>query len=633
MTHCSIDFETRSLLDLPTVGLDNYSKHHSTEVICMAYSIDRGPVQLWHPELSFPNIFFSPKVVIQAWNAGFELHILRNVLGISVKWEQMIDTMAWAAANNVPQSLEEAAIFLGTNQQKDPIGKRLIQKLSKPQKDGTFIKDPQLLQQMYSYCVNDVKTEMALASKLRPITPNEQHIWVLTNKINERGVPIDTKELNNAIIAVNTEKNDIDVGIRAITGGVGASQPAKLAQWLATKDVHVDNLTAETVAKLATNTELAEDVKKVLQYRSEGSSTSVAKFEKMLEIQNGGRIRNLLVYHGASTGRWASRGGLNIQNLPRPSLKDDQIPEAVERILVGGGRGSIPELSSLVRSVIKAPDGHIFLDADFSSIENRVGVWIPGQKDKVDMFREGLDEYKVFASEALYQIPYAEVTKDMRQISKSAVLGCLFGQGPKGLVAYAEGMGVKLSLPQAEMAVNKYRESYFKVKACWHEMEDKAIQAIMSPGTATGLENGRVAFKCSNNALWMRLPSGRLICWQAPLVEEVQTPWGATKMGITVRSQNTLTRQWKRNNLLGSSIFQSSVQGTARDLLAEAVVRLENVGYGVVGLIHDEILCVEQNTDAEDKLTDMISHMTIAPSWAHDIPIAAEGWVGDRFRK
>ena len=192
-----------------------------------------------------------------------------------------------------------------------------------------------------------------------------------------------------------------------------------------------------------------------MELRQQGSMTSVAKYEKMLEVQVAGRIRNTLVYHGASTGRFASRGGLNLQNIARPSLGDDAIEEANERILVRGEGGTMEELSSLVRSAIKAPDGFTFIDADFSSIENRVASWIAGQNDKVELFRQGLDEYKAFASSALYNVPYEEVTKDMRQISKSAVLGCMFGQGAKGLVEYADGMGVKMTMGESEKAVKE----------------------------------------------------------------------------------------------------------------------------------------------------------------------------------
>ena len=948
----SIDFETRSRVELGDYGLDNYAKDPSTEVICMAYVTDDGDSGLWTPVMDMPDFMTDPDTVFQGWNVAFEYNILKHVLDLPVKWSNMIDSMAIAAANNIPQSLEEAAIFVGAVEQKDPEGKRLIQKLSKPQKDGTFNTDLELIKSMHAYCIQDVKTEMAVVSKLRKLTAEEQRVWVLTQEINERGIPVDEAELQNAVNAVTTAKEAISDEIHALTGGISASQPASLVVWLKENhDIDMHDMTAESVSAMLSNKQLPEAARRVLELRSDGSSTSVAKFKKMLDVQHGGRIRNLFVYHGASTGRWASRGGLNIQNLPRPdiSLKDEDIRSITDRVLVRGEGASITELSSVVRSVLRAPEGYAFIDADFSSIENRVAAWLPNQKDKLKMFEAGMDEYKVFASESMYLVPYEEVTKDMRQISKSAVLGCfgaetrvltsagykpivditpkdwlwdgeewvksaggrfmgqkwiieiegvkitpdhlilseagweradtvdlksalslaagklsamqnidantmaasgvnavekatcrlaisdqvkalnaspvhlqqqetlcsnglgilswktqkqgnagsivdwqpsqdvttqktpsiktmvqgaftfmqlgaktllnsfalfkpcrammiqglnstaltitdrmfpgmsswpqennnhqtrawhtalfgittrgqqlnsgenshlstvqqeryyenlekvslrnkssqnkliaevptydvincgprnrftimtnggpiivhncMFGQGGKGLVAYAEGMGVKMALPQAEMAVKKYRESYHKVKACWYEMEAQAIAAIRTPGVAFSIDTKRVTFKVVNEVLWMRLPSGRLICWQKPEVSPQLTPWGAMKDGITVINQNTVTRKWGRNKLIGSSIFQSAVQAIARDLLALGLLRLDDAGFNVIGCFHDEILRLEPLQDADSKLQQMIDIMTTQPDWAKDLPLAAEGWVDTRFRK
>jgi DNA polymerase len=427
----------------------------------------------------------------------------------------------------------------------------------------------------------------------------------------------------------------IDNELLTLTG-CKPSERAKLLAWLNEQGADMIDMTAETVTKkLATtnfdNLFAAEDVKRALELRQEGSQTSVAKYAKMMEIQREGRIRNTLVYHGASTGRWASRGGLNLQNIARPTLEDGEIERAIPRVF-DGGLGSMSELSSLVRSAISAPAGQTFIDVDFSSIENRVGVWLAGQNDKVELFRKGLDEYKVFASTSLYRVPYEEVTKDQRQIAKSAVLGAMFGQGAKGLVKYAEGMGVKLTETQAKSAVDSYRASYAKVKNLWALCEVAAINAVQNPGTTVDA-GSKIKLKVAKNALWMKLPSARLICWQRPQIELLTTPWGVQKTGVTVHSQNTYTRQWSRNALIGSSIFQSAVQGTARDFLANAMMFLENAGYFVINSIHDEVLLLVEEQNAESLMNDVISIMTTPPSWASDFPLAAEGWYGKRYRK
>ena len=642
----SIDFETRSAIDLTDRGLDIYANDPSTDVLCIAFGTNPNDVRY---SANIGGAFYNPSLddllyhikkggKIQAWNAMFEYAIWNCVCVPKYGWpplklEQCIDSMAIAAANNIPQSLGDASVFMNSEHQKDTRGRYLIQKLSKPQKNGEFNSDPALLAEMYEYCKQDVRTEMSIVANLRPISDAEQEVWMLTQRINLRGVPVNPKELENAVMAVQSAQKALDDELVQLTG-CKPSERAKLLAWLNKHGANMEDLTAETVAtklKDASKGSGASLIHRVLELRQEGSQTSVAKYAKMMEIQRDGKIRNTLVYHGASTGRWASRGGLNLQNIARPTLSDGEVELAIPRVFVRA-EATMQELSSSVRSAIVAPPCKTFVDVDFSSIENRVGVWLAGQNDKVELFRKGLDEYKVFASESLYNVPYDMVTKDQRQVSKSAVLGAMFGQGANGLVTYAEGMGVNMSAIQAKSAVENYRRSYFKVKALWALCEDAALEAVNNPNVAFKAGD-RIVMKCAKNALWMQLPSGRLICWQRPKLELVTTPWGATKYGVTVFSQNTYSRKWCQNQLIGSSIFQSAVQGTARDFLANAMMNLEAVGYELVNSIHDEVLLlvVEQNAEAElDKVTKI---MTAPPVWASDFPLAAEGWVGKRYRK
>ena len=643
----SIDFETRSKANLPDVGLDIYANDPTTEVLCIAFGTQPTDVQVVKGQavrlgsmdqdsakLQKLLAHVSNGGKIQAWNAMFEYAIWNCVCVPKYGWpplklEQVIDSMAIAAANNVPQSLDEAGTFMDAAHKKDAIGARLIQKLCKPNRKGEFENDPELLKQLFDYCAQDVRTEMAIIGLLRPLTASEQDVWELTQRINLRGVPVDPNELQNAVKAVQSAQKALDEATLALTG-CKPSERAKLLAWVNGQGVSMDDLTAESVSKML-QCSIPTRVKKALELRQEGSQTSVAKYAKMLEIQREARIRNTLVYHGASTGRWASRGGLNLQNIARPTLDDGEIEQAIPMVF-NEGVGTMQQLSSLVRSAIRAPEGKTFVDVDFSSIENRVGVYLAGQNDKVRLFREGLDEYKVFASESLYRVPYDEVTKDQRQISKSAVLGAMFGQGAKGLVKYAEGMGVKLTEPQAKNAVDNYRMSYEKVKNLWALCENAAIQAVENPGNPFAA-GSKLILKVAKNALWMQLPSGRLICWQRPQLELLTTPWGSQKLGVTVHSQSTYTRQWGRNALIGSSIFQSAVQGTARDFLAVASLNLEKAGYEVLNLIHDEVLLLVEEQSAESALVDVTKIMVNPPTWAPDFPLAAEGWVSKRYRK
>ena len=643
----SIDFETRSHANLPDVGLDIYANDPTTEVLCIAFgtspeNIHVADNQQEVPSLSMPRFALATLLEhvekggkIQAWNAMFEYAIWNCVCVPKYGWpplklEQVIDSMAIAAANNIPQSLDDAGTFMDSEHKKDAVGKRLIMKLSKPNTKGAFNEDPELMRELFDYCAQDVRTEMSIVANLRPLSAVEQAIWELTQRINLRGVPVDPNELQNAVKAIDHAQGLLDAELVSMTG-CKPSERQKLLDWLNANGANMVDLTAKTVSAKLVDTNLPNVIRRALELRQEGSQTSVAKYAKMLEIQREGKIRNTLVYHGASTGRWASRGGLNLQNIARPTISDEEIEQAIPNAFIHGN-ATMQQLSSLVRSAIKAPDGKTFIDVDFSSIENRVGVWLAGQNDKVEMFRKGLDEYKTFASESLYHVPYDDVTKDMRQVSKSAVLGAMFGQGAKGLVKYAEGMGVVLSEGQAKNAVDNYRMSYEKVKNLWAQCESAAIQATENPGNPFRAGN-KLVLKVAKNALWMQLPSGRLICWQRPQLELLTTPWGAQKLGVTIHSQNTYTRQWSRNALIGSSIFQSAVQGTARDFLAVAMLNLEQAGYEVINSIHDEVLLLVEEQNGESALVDVERIMTTPPTWAPDFPLAAEGWFGKRYRK
>jgi DNA polymerase len=194
-------------------------------------------------------------------------------------------------------------------------------------------------------------------------------------------------------------------------------------------------------------------------------------------------------------------------------------------------------------------------------------------------------------------------------------------------------MGVVLSEAEAKSAVNNYRRSYSKVKDLWAACEEAAMNAIESPGTQFKAGD-KLSIWRIKDTLWMKLPSGRFIGWQRPKLELMPTSWGEDRMSVTVHSQNTYTRQWSRNVLIGSSIFQSAVQGTARDFLAHSMLTLERNGYEIINCIHDEVLLLVDEDKAQEALdNDVTAIMTHPPKWASDFPLAAEGWVAKRYRK
>ena len=268
----SIDFETRSRVDLKAAGLDKYANDETTEVLCIAFGTAPENVQVFKPDGGFGLLRLLNHVrngeKIAAWNAMFEYAIWNCVCVPKYGWpklklEQCIDTMAVAAANNIPQALDDAGVFMDSEYQKDPIGKKLIKKLCAPDFKGFFNNDPELLKQLFDYCIRDVQTEMALGATLRPLDEVEQAVWTLTQRINLRGVPVDPKELQNATLAVDKAQAELDEECIALTG-CKTTERDKMLNWLNEQGAGLDDLTEKTVTKMLQRSNLEPQLRRSL---------------------------------------------------------------------------------------------------------------------------------------------------------------------------------------------------------------------------------------------------------------------------------------------------------------------------------------------------------------------------------
>lgn len=647
------DYETRSAEDIK-LGLDRYFSCPEADVLSFAYLLPTysDPV-LWIPGMPNPHDLFDYIAAgnpFSGHNVMFEWMAWNRICVPKYGWpelkiESLIDTMARAAAMSLPQSLGGCAEALGLPQDKlkDKRGKYLIQRLCVPHeptknRPGKWINDPKLLQELYDYNIQDVRVERAVMEALPELSEVEYQTWLMTQKINLRGLPVDVEEVKRVVTVVEREKERLQAVATEITGGIEVTQRNKLLEWLATKGVQTEVLDADTVAEFLDSEFLDEDARTVLQARAAVSQTSTAKFQKILDIAaDDGTIKNLLVYHGAATGRFASRGGFNYQNLTRPKIKDPD--QAIETIAAHYDdhdflRMIYPDVmtaaSSCVRAAIRAPAGYEFIDADFSSIENRCGPWLARDDATLDLFRKGLDEYKVFATK-MYGVRYEEVTKDMRQVSKSAVLGSMFGQGHKGLVDFAAGYGVTLTLEKSKEIVDLYRADRKKIVRMWYDCGDAAMDAVRNPGKQVKVGRIKFGYDRKRDFLYLGLPSGRRIAYCQPRIQMAKAPWGEMKEVVTHMALNSITRQWERTKTIGAGFYQNAVQGAARDLLCASVFNLEAAGYKVVGLVHDEVLAlVKEGEGSEEEFCQL---MCTKPDWAEDLPVAAESWRGKRYQK
>lgn len=245
---------------------------------------------------------------------------------------QLRDTQAMCAQAAIPQSLGKAAEALGlpADKQKDKRGQHLIRECCVP----PFNDDPALLQELYEYCKQDVVVERELAQRLPDLSPPEQAIWEQTQRINLRGVPVDMPLVNKLALRVAERIERLELECEGITGGVRSSQRARIVAWACEQGYPMGGYTASDVRAALADPDCPDNVRRVLQIRAAASKTSTAKYKKVQQVVAGDRtLKHMLTYHGAATGRFSSRGGLNVQNIARPTVDVELALEAVN-----GGR-------------------------------------------------------------------------------------------------------------------------------------------------------------------------------------------------------------------------------------------------------------------------------------------------------
>jgi DNA polymerase len=652
MATLHIDFETRSTCDLKKAGSYVYAADPTTDVWCMAYALDDGPVDLWIPGQTFP-LTLTPDTKIIAHNAAFELAIWNGLMAPRYGWpvlpiEQTYCTMAMAYALALPGSLENAAAAVGLTVGKDMQGRRLMMQMSSPRRveeDGTLIwwDDADRKERLYAYCKQDIEVERALEKRLVPLSETERKLWVLDQTINGRGVGLDMKAVAAAITLVEEEKERLNKQIKAHTQGrVGScSQVAELTRWLQEKGLTVDGLAkADVVTLLDLENDLPEDARAALICRQEAAKSSTAKLKSMKEGASAdGRVRGIFQYHGASTGRWAGRR-LQPQNFPRGHLsaKDvDWVLTLLDQETDAGGvidlvYGSpMQVMSDCLRGLIVPKPGHDLMAADFSAIEARVLAWLAGQEDVLAIFR-GHGKIYEHAASGIYNRPMAEITKDQRQIGKVAVLALGYQGGVGAFQAMARGYGLVIDDAKADSIKTAWRAANKHIVRYWYALEDAAKDAVRAPGKVfvAGAKGREVKFKKSGSFLFARLPSGRLLSYPYPQVTEKETKFGLREV-LSYKTTNAVTKAWGEADSYGGLLCENVTQAVARDLLAHAMLTLETHGYPIVMTIHDEIVCeVGENCGSVEEMESLMSQ---TPAWATNLPVSAEGWRGKRYRK
>lgn len=648
MKKLSCDIETFSDVDLIRCGVYKYADSPDFEMLLFAYAADDGDVHIIDiaggeelPEKIIQAIK-SDTVVKTAYNAQFERVCLSRYLklpeGEYLNPQSWYCTAVQAAELALPLSLADVGSVLGLERQKMTEGKELIKYFCVPCKptksNGNRTRnrpchDINKWETFKKYCMRDVDVERQIADKLKmyPIRDEEHRLYVLDQIINDRGVLVDS-ELAEQAVKLNSIQTTVAVEqAYMITGLENPNSVTQLKQWLKENGVEIESLSKKAVKSLADETD--GDVSEMLKLRLLMAKTSVKKYEAVIRsVCSDNRVHGMMRFCGANrTGRW-SGNILQPQNLPQNHLPD----LTLARDIVKDGDfemldmmfGNVPNvLSELIRTVLIPKPNHRFIVADFSAIEARVLAWIAGEQWRIDTFKNGGDIYCASASK-MFKVPVEKhrVNGELRQKGKISELACGYG----GSVGALKNMGaVEMGVQENELQglINDWRNANPHIVRFWYEVGNATMKAIKEKTT---VPLGKLVFAYERGILFIRLPSGRRLSYIKPRI-------GTNRFGgdsITYMGINS-AKKWDRLETFGGKLTENIVQGTARDLLANALINAANAGYDTVFHVHDEIICEVPNSYGS--VEELCRLMCIKPDWADGLPLNADGFECEYYKK
>ena len=645
-----IDFETRSRCDLPEAGVYNYAQDASTDVLCMSYAFNDEEVRTWVPGEPFPARVGRHTGQIRAHNAAFERLIFWYVLQINFDLEQFYCTAAQARANCAPGSLEDVGRFASANMRKDHRGSQLIRLLSIPQADGNFRQDAALMQEMIEYCEMDVNAMRAVSKAMRDLTADELADYHVNERINDRGVLVDTALAKAAMRYAQDELVEIqDVVAEVTQGEITSVRSPKMREWVLARVgdeakklmvVHKDGEAKYSIDKtvranllaMENPDEVPPDVAEVIQCADDLWASSVAKFSRMAALADveDCRVRGAFVFAGGSATGRASSYGLQVHNFTRKCAEE---PDAVRMAMVRGhaivpkyGKRVTDVLKGMLRPAITPAPGKQLIVADWSAIEARVTPWLsncPAGDKKLHVFAKGEDVYKVNAA-ATFHTTYDQVNKDQRQIGKVQELACGFAGGVGAFAAMGRIYGVNLPESDARRMVDAWRRANAWSVPYWQSLEEAYTRAMRNRGHE--FTAGRVAYLFDGQHLWYVLPSGRVLCYPYARLESDGITYAKASWKPAADA-----KEWPRARLWKGLACENITQATANDILRHSLRELDAKGLDVVLHVHDEIVVESDQPEAAQVVLEQV--MTTPPAWAYGLPLAVEASTMRRYGK
>ena len=643
MDTLAIDIETYSDVSLPDCGVHRYAASEQFEILLFAYSLNDEPTQIIDlasgekiPD-EIMEYLTDDSVIKTAYNAAFERNCINRFFGLSLKPEGWRCTAVQASMLSLPLSLEGVGEALNLDKKKMSEGKDLIRYFCMPCKPtkangGRTRNLPSDALEKWklfkTYCIRDVDVEKQIRNKLAkfPIPDREQKLYCMDQRINDRGIMVDQELIGHAVACDLLYKETVTKKAYEISGLENPNSVSQLKDWLNEKGIEVDSLAKAAVEELVENTQ--GDVAEMMKLRLAMSKTSVKKYEAMeRSVCPDGRVHGLLQFYGANrTGRWAGRL-VQIHNLPQNHMEDLELA----RSLVKEGRYDLVELlydstpdvlSELIRTAFVARPGCRFIVSDFSAIEARVMGYLAGEGWVMEEFRGAGKIYEQTASK-MFHIPIEEITKGSpyRARGKVASLACQYGGAEGALIS----MGALNFVEEEELKglVQSWRTANPHIVNYWYEI-DGAVKAAVKERKMTKV--GMVTVYYQSGMLKIALPSGRVLSYVRPRM--TVNRFGSESVSYEGIGTN---RKWTRIESYGAKFCENIVQATARDVLAEAMLRLEKKGFDIVCHIHDEVVLeVPEGASSVEEVNEI---MAVCPDWCEGLPLRAAGFESPFYKK
>ena len=667
MKTLSIDIETYSSIDLTKSGVYKYTQN-DFEILLIAYAYDDEEIKIIDlknnekiPEKLKEDIL-DENIIKTAFNANFERVCLSKYFNTYLSPKMFRCTQVHALYLGLPHGLENVAKSLRLKEQKLEEGKSLIRFFNKRENldlltsNNENIKKGEVLkkyEEFKKYCINDVKVERSIRKILEKVKlpESEQKLWQLDQEINDRGVLVDSKLLNNAIYYDNYFKNILIEKLKTITNINNPKSNNQMKDYLNSLGLNVNSLSKESVESLLNSDEVKknphyEKIKEVLHLRKMLNKTSTKKYESMKRCMcDDERIRGLFQFYGANrTGRWAGRL-VQVQNLPQNKINNlEKVREKIRNDIIKDFPSRKKEfnknlnlnlynnenlsslLSQLIRTTFIPKKNHRFIIADFSAIEARIIAYLSNEKWRIDVFNTHGKIYEASASK-MFKVDIDEITKEseLRQKGKIAELALGYQGGVGALVS----MGAyNMNLCESELIeiVKAFRSSNPNIVKLWNNAQKAFIEAVKNKSVVHIDKN--ISFIYEGNILFIKLPSGRRLSYIRPKIDYDNI---FNKYIITYEGIDPTTKKSKRLTTYGGKLVENIVQAIARDVLAQAMMNLKNHGFNIVMHVHDEIVL-----EVEDKISsieEICEIMCKENKYLKGLKLKADGFESKYYKK